>query len=217
MCLLLFIGCAAHSSELYYINEAEVNLNHNEIIIGIPDDVNLTIMGVAIGRDSMKDVQGRFGRTILLPRKEHAPDRVCYLYEQNNASNVIVFEAGPLGGWNTITGFSLYDNSIGFQERDMCMDCSAWLTNVQTKGGIATGMHINDLTKIVGKPSRMSDNEVIYVYQGKRNMSQKELDNVALSWPEARQNPAFDVTSWMVAKFIKSRLVFYGAMKIESY
>ncbi len=215
--ILSLSSCYAHSSELFSIGGIDIYLKPNEIKKGIPNDAHLTLLEITIGKHTLDEVQARLGKAETLFRKEHAPKAICYLSRQDNVWNTVVFEAGALGGWNTVSGFLFCDKNCEYDTREMCTESSALKNTVQTKSGIRLGMSFNELINIIGKPSKTLNNGVVYAYRGKRKMSKLELDNVASLWPEARENPFLDVTSCILAKFKHSRLTYFKAIKIESY
>jgi hypothetical protein len=181
---------------------------HHEIL----DDSHLTILGFTVGKHSLLDVQGILGETGLLPRKEHAPDKICYVSDDDLDGTIVVFEAGPLGGWQYLTAFRVISNKTDFEHVDLCRKSTLVSKNIMTKSGIKLGMSRKELNSILGEPSKEIDNNFFYIYYFQRKMTDEEL----IYFGKNIQHLYIDVFSTVQATFLDSELIEISFSKVES-
>jgi outer membrane protein assembly factor BamE (lipoprotein component of BamABCDE complex) len=180
-------------------------------------DQHLTLLGLTLGMHTLKDVEVRLGSTQILSRKEHAPDQLCYISAEKGDETVIVFEAGPLGGWEILTAFRIISSKLSFKKTDQCRETSYISKRTQTKTGIRVGITREQLIAILGSPSKVIGNNFFFLFSVQRRMSEDEIRDMERRWPDVRKNPYFDVSSSVHATFSNSELSSVCISKIESY
>lgn len=176
------------------------------------NDDHITILGFIVGKHSLLDVQNELGEVDALPRKEHAPEQICYVSVRPSERTIIIFESGPLGGWKYLTAFSLVSEKSDFKYVQLCKKTSLVSPDIATKSGLKLGMSKEDLMAIMGKPSKIIDDNYFYLYDFQSKMTPEEIKLIG-----STSYPYFDVSSAVFAKFDKSKLIEITISKVESY
>lgn len=72
---------------------------------GVLPNASRTVLGVVIGKHDLKDIKRRLGDAPIkkLEAEEGHPMTVCYRSNRPNDDTMVLFEAGPLGGFQTTT------------------------------------------------------------------------------------------------------------------
>lgn len=195
---------------IYVVNSEKV---HKEEL----DDTHISILGFAIGRHSLQDVQSKLGQAKILQAKEQAPHQICYVSNKKEDGTAVIFEAGPIGGWEYITAFSLVSSKANFKERNQCTKSPLVSTDVKTRSGIKLGLTKNQLTKILGEPTIEQGSNILYYYNIRQRMTEKEIEKMSKLWPEVIEDPYADVSSFVEATLFHSEVVSISISKIETY
>ncbi len=186
---------------------------HREIL----EDQHLTVLGVTVGKQTLNDVQRRLGSTVILPRREQAPKRICYVSSRDDDGTIVVFEAGAIGGWEEITSVSIFSRKAKFVERPSCAASGIISKDVRTPRGLRLELDRRDLTKMLGAPTAERSNNVLYVYRKERRMTQEQIEKMAKLWPQVKGHPFADVSSDIELTFADSKLVSLTISKVETY
>lgn len=70
---------------------------------------NRTVLGLTLGKHSLGDVKARLGNAPVSKTRaaEGRPNTLCYASNKAADNTVVVFEAGPLGGFEELTGITV--------------------------------------------------------------------------------------------------------------
>ncbi|MHB8844612.1 MAG: hypothetical protein ACYC7L_07645 [Nitrospirota bacterium] len=184
------------------------------------DESHLTLMGLTIGKSTLSDVIGKLGDTEFFKsdEKEHADDRICYRSDSKIDEIVVIFDAGALGGWSTITSVTLaYADKANVVDTRSCKRIALVKRQASTKSGIRLGIDLSELERILGKPNEIENEIASYHYYSQKRMSDKEVRRYENLGTGVRNYPYFDVMSGVEATFRNSRLVLVTIHKTESY
>lgn len=214
---ILFFFSPTHCSaqeQKYVIDGYEFSAEpHHKIL----DDSHLTILGFTIGEHSLEDIQNKLGRTEILPAKEQAPVQICYRSNQKSDRTIIVFEAGPMGSWKYLTTFRLISNKVKFSEKDKCKTSTVVFKNIQTESGIKLGINPDQLRAILGKPTKEINDNIFFLYEAQRRLLEKETRKMDTQQLNERAYPVVDISSYVHATFLNSKMVSISITKIETY
>lgn len=181
-------------------------------------NVHLTILGFTIGQHTLEDIQKVLGKAKFLTRREQAPKRICYVSGEKQNDTIVIFEAGPIGGWEMLTAITIASGKVSFKERSSCTVASQVSTNVSTEGGLKLGLDRAGLEAILGNPSRAHGSTLHYEFRAREKMTEKQIQKLAKLWPKVGDDPYMDVSSDVEAIFSSdSRLESVTISKIETY
>src|SRR6266852_2857331 len=106
-----------------------------------------TLLGVTLGKSTLKDVQRTFGDHPIVRYGEggDATSQICISSREGHAK--VVFSSGPSGGWQTVTNFDLVSAIANRTQTHplRITDCHAGTftsADVGTTGGLKLGLTI---------------------------------------------------------------------------
>lgn len=171
---------------------------------------HLKVLEFTINRSSLSEVQDALGSAEILPRKEHAANKICYSSARPGDGTSIIFAAGAMGGWKELTSIEIISGDTNFLLRHRCTKSGQINKVVGTAGGLNLGFSKEELWAKLGKPTSEVDGNILYFYKTKQRMTSKELEHFVNKNPSAADNPYFDVLSHVEAEFsggVLTRLV----------
>ena len=123
-----------------------------------------SILGLAIGRSSLQDVQAKLGssKTTRVSRDEESDVSVCYVSPTDGT--VIVFYSGAMGGWKDITWFALWSREAAFPHSSKCTPSKLVSRSLSTESGLQLGLSSEKLERTAGKPTKRGRTSVRYDY-----------------------------------------------------
>jgi len=127
--------------------------------VGITN-ADATILGLAIGRASLKDVQAKLGSANVtrVSREEESDVSICYVSPADGT--VLVFYSGVMGGGKDITWFALWSREAAFPHTSQCTPSKLVSRSLGTQSGLRLGLTKADLERIVGKPTERGPGEL---------------------------------------------------------
>lgn len=181
-------------------------------------DADATILGLTIGRASLKDVQAKLGTASVrrVSHDEESDVSVCYVSPLDGT--VLVFYSGAMGGWKDITWFALWSREATFPHASQCATSKAVSRSLHTQSGIGLGLTNADLEQIVGKPTEHATRSLKYNFLCRRKMTADEINRfkVANDW-DVQNNPYFDRTSWIEVRHTGSTATRIEVGSLDSY
>ncbi|MGB9073054.1 MAG: hypothetical protein WCC22_10330 [Terriglobales bacterium] len=181
-------------------------------------DADATILGLAIGRASLKDVQTKLGSAIVtrVSREEESDVSICYVSPADGT--VLVFYSGVMGGGEDITWFALWSREAAFPHASQCTPSKMVSRGLGTQSGVRLGLTKADLERIVGKPTERGPKSVKYNYLCRKKMTEDEIKGfkTANNW-DVRSDPYFDRMSWIEVRYRDSTASRIEIGEIESY
>lgn len=174
-------------------------------------DSDATILGLTIGRASLKDVQAKLGST------EERDLSVCYVSPIDGT--VLVFYSGVMAsGWKNITRFDLWSREAAFPHTSQCTSSNSVSRSLRTQSGIRLGLTKADLEQILGKPTKRGSKSDRYNFLCRRKMTEDEIKGfkTANNW-DVRSDPYFDRMSWVEVRYMDSTTSRIEISEIESY
>jgi hypothetical protein len=181
-------------------------------------DGDATILGFAIGRSSLQDVQAKLGNapTERVSREEESDIVICYVSPTDGT--VFAVYSGAMGGWKDITWFALWSGEAPFPNRSNCTTSSKVSQNLATASGLRLELTAEELKRIAGTPSKVSGSSIKYDYVCRRKMTQDEISGFKVSnnW-DVTNDPYFDRMSWIDVHLKDARASRVEIGRIESY
>ena len=185
--------------------------------VGITN-ADATILGLAIGRASLKDVQAKLGSANVtrVLREEESDVSICYVSPADGT--VLVFYSGVMGGGKDITWFALWSREAAFPHTSQCTPSKLVSRSLGTQSGLRLGLTKADLERIVGKPTERGPESVKYNYLCRKKMTEDEIKGfkTANNW-DVRSDPYSDRMSWIEVWYGDSTTSRIEIGEIESY
>ncbi len=203
ICLILFLLYMPHSGQTFDLSFEVTNLARRPEKI---DDSHFTIMGFAIEKNKLEDIQAKMGMSHVFSRTEQGPDYICYISKSDKTVLILGFSLDYL------SEFMLLSAEAEFKDCAQCSETALISKDLHTESGIQLGMSKRQLKKLLGKPILESKKKLLYRNDWKVKMTDAEIDRITkLSSPEGanaiRKNPYWYVTVSIDADFSDSKLV----------
>jgi hypothetical protein len=177
---------------------------------------DITILGLTIGRDSLKEVQAKLGPTKILPRNESSPETVCYVSPTDGT--VLSFGAGAMGGFVGVTEFALWSREAKFPNVAACLPSKLISRELSTPSGIKLGLSLQQLSTIVGAVPSNKHAETHYELSCSQKMTAGQMKgSTTANHGDIPGNAFFDVSSFVEATFSSSRASRICVAKVESF
>ncbi len=121
---------------------------------GVLSDRHRTVVGVTVGKHSLDGVMNILGRAavVKLERAEGRPSVVCFRSGDPSDDTVVMFEAGPLGGFKQVTAISVGPSSTFGAIQGSCKASKAISREAANAGGISLGIAVEMVAQSVGSP-----------------------------------------------------------------
>ncbi len=213
--LLLFITGVASSAQTSRAAEPycdETSAKRVEIT-----DADTTILGLTIGRTSLKDAQEKLGKAEVtrVSREEESDVSVCYVSPADGT--VLVLYSGAMGGWKDITWFALWSREAAFQHSPQCTPSTLVSRRISTDSGLHLGQPKEQLERIVGKPKSVERAHAKYEYLCRRKMTDDEIKGFKANNWDISKDPYLDRMSWIEVRYRDQMASRIEVGEIESY
>jgi hypothetical protein len=175
----------------------------------------VTLLGIAVGEDTVESVKQKLGDAKRIRAAESDGTRVCYRVKAAGGTAYVVFEFGPLGGFNTVTAYRVSRSAEGMAESE-CFSLKKD-HSVEPVKGLHLGIARPDFVKLMGPGACEEKNSVEYAYAGKRRMNGEEEARFGKRNPGVATDPYFDASAGIMARFDSTGLKEFYVYKTESY
>lgn len=123
------------------------------------DDV--TILDFSIGKSSLTQIVSILGKAPFLPMQEQGPNRICYASPSGKVR--LIFEAGPMGGWEEITSFTISSGVADSDYKEMCVTTPKISEHIATASGLSLSMSKEQIKERFGNPTSETSEKLRYV------------------------------------------------------
>jgi hypothetical protein len=139
-----------------------------------PAGSNFEIAGVVAGSDQIQKLAVGIGKAPIVQRGDAAKSRsqVCYTSGRNPHAVHLIFEEAMEGDSHS---FYLFDDGPPWEGSDLCIVSDRISASLQTASGLHLGLTISQVRSILGEPSTVLHNKLMYVYEVKRRSTAKDL------------------------------------------
>ena len=174
-----------------------------------------TVLGIEIGEDTVSSVEQKLGDAKHISGGESEGTKICYKLGRAGSPAYVVFEFGPLGGFNYVTGYRA-SRSV---ERKTAADCApvAGKGDLEPVEGLRLGITMAQFKKTLGPGACEQKDKIEYSYEGKRKMNTEEQSRFGERDPGVAENPYFDISAGIIGRFDHSRLREFHVYRTESY
>lgn len=164
----------------------------------VPPDSNFSILGVALGDPQGVQLAAKLGKAAIVGRGDAATARaqLCYVSVASSSPVHLVFEEGEVD-----YAFYLFSGGPDWQRSNLCARSSLISLSLKTGSGLALGQTRSQVEAILGKPTTVWKNRLIYF---------------GVVHVKPKNGESYDLTSYIEARFSDGKLNYLGVMKTET-
>ena len=219
LCLIALVVVSS-SSFAYSQNVQQPELNP------IANEEHFNLLGFVVWTDTLEMVRSRLGNAEILVGEGHEPSEVCYVSGEHNDGTTVTFLAGFMGGQKTLTSFILSGTNAtrsGFTNKKAvkrkCLSSPVVSKDIGTPSGLRLGLHSSQVKELLGEPTRVDKNLLIYHLKTRVRMTEDEIARVVQVFPEGqvRQYPYFVSTRWIEVEIADGQVEQVSVTMIETY
>lgn len=183
---------------------------------GWPSERQLTLLGLTLGKHTLRDVRTKVGEADLIPRTEpkeaHFPeDKICYVSAQKDDETDITFSAS-----GTLSSFCLEAKGSISNNRTLCTKSALVSKDLATGNGLKSGLTKDQVKQLLGLPVKEEAGTFIYSYKVKEKIPEKELPGIVKQWPGTEKDPYYHFVSFIVIRFDENKLSSFMVTKSGS-
>lgn len=163
-----------------------------------PTAANFSILGVALGDPQGAQLAAKLGKAAIVGRGDAATARaqVCYVSVATSPVVHLIFEQGEVD-----YALYLFSGGPNWQRSDLCVKSPLISPTLKTGSGLALGQARSQVEAILGKPTTVWKNRLIYF---------------GVVHIKPKNSESYDLTSYIEARFSNDRLTYLGVMKTET-
>jgi hypothetical protein len=168
-----------------------------------------TILGVTAGKSTLSDAIRKFGETaeFRLDDVEGHPRTLCYRSSTANDATVLVLEAGPMGGFQTITAITVAPASFLSFPVEKCSSTKSVSKESAANAFLRLGGHLRPLSKHI----------IAKLGKGSAGFTEMPLETTKKSIDRESGKPIkLDVLSGVVAREIDGKIAWFSVYYGES-
>jgi hypothetical protein len=181
-------------------------------------DADAMILGLRIGRSSLKEVQAKLGRAGIerVSREEGSEVSLCYVSPIDQT--ILVFYSGAMGAWTDVTWFAIWSREAAFPHRSQCASSTLVSQSLATDSGLHLGLTKKEVEEIAGSPTKVGPTSSKYEYLCLQKMTEDEIKGfkTANNW-DVTSDPYFDRMSWIDIHFKNATASRIEIGRFESY
>lgn len=180
---------------------------------GWPSEQQLTLLGLTLGKHTLRDVRTKVGDANLIPRAEHKgahfrEDNICYVSAQKDDETTITFSAS-----GTLASFCLESTRSTPKNRKFCTKSALVSKDLATGNGLKSGLTKDQVKQLLGLPVKEEAAVYIYSYKVKEKIPEKELPGIMKKWPGTEKDPYYHLVSFIVIRFDENKLSSFMVTK----
>jgi len=224
--LLLFTSASYLIAETLSIPTSVRNLSEDlgESRPGEIGQSDRSILKIKIGVYTFNDVLRILGKSQIVggkseetnlvsePVPEIEGDAVCYVSSHPGDKTQVVFGSGPMGGWKKITFFQVLDGSLALDLP--CAPSRLGNKRIATPGGLHLGASVKSLRFKLGRPTKIDEQGLSFVFSGERRMTPQEINRFG---ENVMDHPFFDVLSGIRLTHHDDRITSFEVFHVLSY
>lgn len=186
-----------------------------------PAATNFKILGIDLANDLFGKAVARLGEAQTVHRGDASGGRsqICYTSLQDHENRIhLVFESGEVSDW-----FYLFAGGPDWKGSDVCARSNLVTKNLSVASGLRLGQTPAEVKAILGKPSAVLGNKIIYSFEVEKKTSAGDLDklrhqNPSLSEEELHRNyDSYSLGVYIEARFAQSKLNYLAVSRTAVY
>lgn len=187
-----------------------------------PTVSNFKILGIELGDDDPLDkAAAKLGKAQSIHRGDASTGRSqpCYSSVQDRPKRIhLVFETGEVSNW-----FYLFADGPDWSGSDLCVRSRLVTESLPVASGLRLGQTPAEVKAILGKPSAVIGNKIIYSFALEKKTSSTDFDKLRQQHPELseedlhRNYEYYSLGAYIEVRFVQSKLSYLAVSKTEVY
>jgi hypothetical protein len=185
-----------------------------------PPASNFQILGFKLNGEAFDKATAKLGKATVVQRGDASTGRsqICYSSLGKRPKTYLIFEKGEVND-----AFYLFSIGPDWKGSELCTESNLVTTNLSTASGLQFGQTSAQVRAILGKPSFVADDKVIYSLGVETKTSAADFENLKqrnpqLSGEELHRNYDFYTLGvYIEARFADGKLVYLAISKTEGY
>jgi hypothetical protein len=187
-----------------------------------PAASNFKIQGIDLGDDDLfGKAVAKLGEAQTVQRGDASSGRsqICYTSLQDHPNRIhLVFESGEVSYW-----FYLFAYGPNWKGSDLCLKSNLVTKSLSVASGLRLGQTPAEVKAILGKPSAIIGNKIIYSFEVEKKTSAGDFEKLrqqhpSLSEEELHRNyESYSLGVYIEARFAQSKLNYLAVSKTEVY
>jgi len=184
-----------------------------------PTPSNFLVRNVALGPDLLEQAAAEFGASTTVYRGDAAFGRsqVCYVSSEGPPPAYLVFEKGEVN-----YTFYFFRSAGTWTGRDLCLKSPRVTPGLRTGSGLHLGQPRAQVEAILGRPSAVLADRILYVFETKVSIAPSERQRRGESPPHSGDDRShsfsgsFLLSVRIEARFLGSKLSYLMVSKAET-
>jgi len=181
---------------------------------------NFQILGFKLNDETFGKATAKLGRANVVERGDASTglSQICYSSPGKQSKTYLIFEKGEVND-----AFYLFSVGPDWKGSELCTEANLVTPNLSTASGLHLGQTSAQVKAILGKPSFVADDKIIYSLGVEKKTSAADFENVRQRNPQLSQDElhrSYDFYSlgvYIEARFLSGKLVYLAISKTEGY
>jgi hypothetical protein len=186
-----------------------------------PAASNFRILSIDLRDDDpLSKAAAKLGKAQRVERGDASAGRaqICYSSVKDHPRIHLVFESGEVSNW-----FYLFADGPDWKGSNLCIKSNLVTEKLSVASGLRLGQTPAEVRAILGRPSAVIGNKIVYSYAVQKKTPDKDLDKLRQQHPELseeelhRNYEFYSLGVYMEARFTQSKLTYLAVSKTEAY
>jgi len=185
-----------------------------------PSGSNFQILGIKLGYGMLDVAASSLGKTSIVHRGDAATARsqACYSSKEPRGEIYLVLEEGEVN-----SALYMFSGGPHWKGSDLCTQTNLVAKDLSTASGLHLGQTIAQVKDVLGMPSILASNKLIYSLSVQKKTSAADFEKAKRSYPELNQDQLhsnYDFYTLFVhieARFLNGYLAYLAISKSETY
>lgn len=181
---------------------------------------NFQILGFKLNDETFGKAKAKLGKASVIKRGDASAGRsqICYSSPGKKSKTYLIFEKGEVND-----AFYLFNVGPDWNGSERCAESSLITANLSTASGLHLGQTSAQVRAILGKPSSLRDNTIIYSFEAEKKTSAGDFENLKQRNPQLSQDElhrnydSYTLGVYIEARFFSDKLRYLVVSKTESY
>jgi hypothetical protein len=181
---------------------------------------NFQILGFKLNDETFRKATAKLGKATVVERGDASTGRsqICYSSPGKQSKTYLIFEKGEVND-----AYYLFIVGPDWKGSELCTESNLVTTNLSTASGLRLGQTNAQVRAILGKPSFVADDKIIYSLGVEKKTSAADFENLRQRNPQLSQDELhrsydfYTLGVYIEARFLSGKLVYLAISKTESY
>ncbi|HYK39291.1 MAG TPA: hypothetical protein VEU98_04665 [Candidatus Eremiobacteraceae bacterium] len=177
------------------------------------------VLGINLDEKMFSHASSKLGKAPLIERGDASTGRLQACYVSSGATKKVhlIFEQSEVG-----FSFYMFVDGLLWEGSDRCVPSEKVSPALATASGLHLGQTPAHVIAILGKPTKRSENELLYSFLVRKKTSAQDLKEARERNPDMNDRDFqenfgyYNLGARVTAKFVNSRLAYLAVSKVES-